>query len=98
MFGELPAWGFYVRHAEGIEFRNFRITLKQPDYRPAIVLDDVHGVHLTKVDIGPMSATPVIVLNNVNGDVFEDVQYPKDIPKEEQIHRLGKRSEPGVQN
>ncbi|MDR3675892.1 MAG: glycoside hydrolase family 28 protein [Acidobacteriota bacterium] len=98
MFGELPAWGFYVRHAEGIKFRNCRITLKQPDYRPAMVLDDVRGVHLTKVDIGPMSATPVIVLNNVNGDVLEDVQYPKDIPKVEQIRRLGKSAEARAQN
>jgi len=98
MFGELPAWGFYMRHAEGIKFRNCRITLQQPDYRPAMVLDDVRGVHLTKVEIGPMSAAPVIVLNNVNGDVFEDVQYPKDIPKEEQIRRLGKSAEAGAQN
>ena len=92
MFGELPAWGFYVRHAEGIEFRNVRIALKQTDYRPAMVLDDVRGVHLTKVDIGPMSAAPVIVLNNVNGDVLKDVQYPKDIPKEGRIRRLGETS------
>lgn len=39
---ELPAWGFYVRHAEGITFKNIKLTALKKDYRPAIVLDDVH--------------------------------------------------------
>jgi hypothetical protein len=28
MFGELPAWAFYVRHANGISFKNFKVTFK----------------------------------------------------------------------
>lgn len=43
MFGELPAWGFYVRHVDGIVFENVRIRLNEPDYREAIVMDDVSG-------------------------------------------------------
>lgn len=39
---ELPAWGFYVRHAEGVTFKNVKLTAQKKDYRPAIVLDDVH--------------------------------------------------------
>ncbi len=40
-FKELPAWGFYIRHAEGIVFENVKLTALKKDYRPAIVLDDV---------------------------------------------------------
>jgi polygalacturonase len=40
-FKELPAWGFYVRHAEGINFENVTFTANKKDYRPSIVLDDV---------------------------------------------------------
>lgn len=40
-FKELPAWGFYVRHAKNIRFENITLTVKERDYRPAIVLDDV---------------------------------------------------------
>jgi hypothetical protein len=40
-FKELPAWGFYVRHAEGITFKNVTLTALEKDYRPAIVFDDV---------------------------------------------------------
>ncbi len=38
---ELPAWGFYIRHVEGITFDNVVLTAKVPAYRPAIVMDDV---------------------------------------------------------
>jgi len=43
MFRELPAWGAYIRHSEKIEFRNVKLVCGKKDYRPAIVLDDVHG-------------------------------------------------------
>jgi len=42
MFGELPAWGAYIRHAKKLECRNLRLICEKRDYRVAIVLDDVH--------------------------------------------------------
>jgi polygalacturonase len=42
-FKELPAWGIYVRHAEGIKFENVTFTALKKDYRPSIVIDDVKG-------------------------------------------------------
>lgn len=49
MFGELPAWGFYVRHVAGVTFRNVRLTLSDTDFRPAFVFDDVEAVSLEHV-------------------------------------------------
>ena len=46
MFGELPAWGFYVRHVEGLTMKNVNIKVKKKDYRPAIVLDDVSRLYI----------------------------------------------------
>ncbi|MFN0216610.1 MAG: glycoside hydrolase family 28 protein [Saprospiraceae bacterium] len=46
MFKELPAWGFYIRHAKGITFEQLTITCHKKDYRTAIVLDDVHGMNI----------------------------------------------------
>jgi len=43
MFKELPAWGFYIRHARGITFDNVTLICDKKDYRTAVVLDDVHG-------------------------------------------------------
>ena len=46
-FKELPAWGFYLRHAKDITFDNITLTAKKQDYRPAIVTDDVKDMTLT---------------------------------------------------
>ena len=43
MFKELPAWGFYIRHARGITMENVRLVCEKKDYRTAVVLDDVRG-------------------------------------------------------
>lgn len=40
-FGESPAWGFFIRHVNGISFKNVTLECKGKDYRPAVVLDDV---------------------------------------------------------
>jgi polygalacturonase len=42
MFGTLPAYGFYIRHAKGVRLQNIGITTTQYDGRPAFVLEDVH--------------------------------------------------------
>ena len=48
-YKELPAWGFYIRHAEGVHFKNVVLTAAAADYRPAIVLDDVQGASFSYV-------------------------------------------------
>lgn len=42
MFGELPAWGLYMRHVEGVDFENVKFLLRENDYRDAVVTDDVN--------------------------------------------------------
>ena len=51
MFRELPAWGFYIRHAEDIIFDNVILRCKEEDYRTAIVLDDVHGALFKSLEV-----------------------------------------------
>lgn len=41
MYGELPSWGFYFRHIDGLKLNNIHLKLQDKDFRPAIVLDDV---------------------------------------------------------
>jgi hypothetical protein len=76
MFGELPAWGFYIRHAENIQFKNVRISYKKEDFRPAIVTDDVKGLDLTDVKIGSGATYPVIYLHQTTGVKTSDLQLP----------------------
>jgi len=51
MFKELPAWGFYIRHAKGITFENVRLICEKKDYRTAVVLDDVHDIRFTGLQV-----------------------------------------------
>ena len=43
MFRELPAWGFYIRHAKNITFENVTMICGKKDFRTAVVLNDVQG-------------------------------------------------------
>ncbi|MGC8892264.1 MAG: glycoside hydrolase family 28 protein [Candidatus Saccharicenans sp.] len=51
MFRELPAWGFYVRHARNITFENIKLVAAKKDYRRAIVLDDVHNMRIKGLQV-----------------------------------------------
>ncbi len=48
-FKELPAWGLYVRHAGNLVLDHVTLVAKAPEYRPAIVMDDVKGASLSGV-------------------------------------------------
>ncbi len=64
-FKELPAWGFYIRHVDGITFKNVKMTAKEKDYRPAIVLDDVSNGTFTKVSAkAPAKKQTIYVRSN----------------------------------
>ena len=65
MFGELPSWGFYVRHVEGLTMKNVKISIASPDYRPAMVFDDVHLLQLKSITVhGDIKPKPIIVHNS----------------------------------
>ena len=38
MWGNLPAKGFFVRHARNIKFNNIEVITEQPDVREVIVI------------------------------------------------------------
>jgi len=65
MFGLLPAYGFFIRHAKGIELNNVEVRFMQEDRRPAFVLDDVSGADFQHVKAQKAADVPTIVLKNV---------------------------------
>ena len=48
---ELPAWGFFIRHVEGLTMKNIKLTALKKDYRTAIVLDDVKNHKINQLTI-----------------------------------------------
>jgi polygalacturonase len=67
MFGTLPAYGFFLRHARGIEFNNVEVSYLTEELRPAFVLDDVKEVDFFRVRAQTAAAdAPTFVLKNVS--------------------------------
>ena len=76
MFGTLPAWGFYCRHAEGIKFDNVTLRVSGQDYRPAMVCDDARNIELNGFHVESAGSEPVIVLNDVQGATIQNSAAP----------------------
>lgn len=65
MFGRLPAYGIYCRHATGIKLQNITLRLATPDLRPAIFFDDVTKSAIVSLDAdGDEQAAAKVVLQD----------------------------------
>ncbi|WP_373517430.1 glycoside hydrolase family 28 protein [Pricia sp.] len=73
MFGELPAWGFYVRHAKGMTFKNIDLTLDDPDFRPAFVFDNVEGVTMDQINLPNPDKKQIILYKTENIQLDDQV-------------------------
>jgi len=78
MFGELPAWGFYIRHSDGIKIKNMVLTCKGTDYRSAFIADDVNGLEVDNLNIPGAASRPVIIMNKVSKLETKQIQIPGD--------------------
>jgi hypothetical protein len=69
MFGELPSWGFYIRHVKGISMKNIKLKLDNYDYRPAFVFDDVQQVILENLDLPDDKNEQIILKDTRNASI-----------------------------
>jgi parallel beta-helix repeat protein len=81
MFGELPAWGLYVRHAKGLTLKNVQMKFIKDDFRAAFIFDDVNELNLSNVSIPSYKEFPVIVMNNVRNKAIDQLKLPLPISR-----------------
>ncbi|MHC4400086.1 MAG: glycoside hydrolase family 28 protein [Planctomycetota bacterium] len=68
MFGALPAYGLYVRHAKGVKLVDVELGTVEPDRRHAILCDDVDDVVVDGLGAqGSPDAAAMIRLINTRG-------------------------------
>ena len=67
MFGDLPAYGFFIRHIKGLQMRDVEVSYLRPDQRPAFWLNDVAGAEFIHVKAQRESDVPSFVLKDVAG-------------------------------
>ena len=72
MFGELPAWGLYVRHMDGLTIKDVVFSLNEADYRPAMIFDDVTNLDMKACRILGDDKQVQIVLHNTSGVNMDD--------------------------
>jgi polygalacturonase len=79
MFGDIPAYGFYIRHAKGIEMDNVEVSYLKEDLRPAFILDDVKKAEFRNVKAQHAPDVPTFILNSVEGFYTHDCRAAPDM-------------------
>lgn len=72
MFGELPAWGLYVRHVKGLTIKGLKLSTRAEDFRPALVFDDVTGLNLQQASLSGDNR-PILVMQQVPEPHFSEL-------------------------
>ena len=75
MFGDIPAYGFFVRHVQGLQMHHINVEYMNDDQRPAFIFDDVRGVDLQSIKAMKNAGIPTFLLKNVE-DVHIGSSWP----------------------
>ena len=65
MFGEIPAYAFFVRHVKGLEMSDIQVNYLKEDLRPPFVLHDVKGADFQHIKAQRAPGLPMFVLRAV---------------------------------
>jgi polygalacturonase len=70
MFGTLPAYGFFCRHVRGLRFYNLQLRTSAPDYRHAIVFDDVSNAVIDSLGAPFAAGAAGVILCTNSRNIF----------------------------
>ena len=75
MFRDLPAYGLFCRHVEGLTLDRVDLAAAQPDARPALILDDVRRARVRALATTPaVDDGPAIWLRSVRDCTLDDLR------------------------
>lgn len=75
MFGELPAYGFFIRHVRGLIMNDVEVSYLKDDARPAFWLSDVKGVDFFRIRAQRSAGAQTFALKDV-----EDFSVQQSVP------------------
>jgi hypothetical protein len=78
MFGLIPAHGFFIRHAKGIDLTDIHVSTLKPDGRPALVLDNVKEILLDRVVSENAGNVSTLVLKNAEKVTIQGSRHLPD--------------------
>jgi polygalacturonase len=65
-FGEIPAYGFFIRHVNGLSMSNISVSYIDEDFRPPFILEDVKSSEFNWIKAQHAEDIPTFILKNVN--------------------------------
>lgn len=87
MYGQVfPASGFYIRHVKDLTLKQVNLKTRNPDYRPAIILDDVNGSKLNQLTIQMQASDVAAIRLESSKDIV--INQPKLSPAKHRLLQL----------
>jgi hypothetical protein len=80
MFGTLPAYGIYIRHAKGLIFEDVTLECAAPDLRPALVAEDVENLELSNVRAGGAGTEALLRLRDARDAYLHGCRARNEVP------------------
>lgn len=77
-FGQIPACGFYIRHARNITMHHITLESETPDWRPAFILEDVKGADFSDIRVETPPGVPVFDFKDVSNITTHRINNLKD--------------------
>src|SRR6266480_250212 len=74
MFGEIPAYGFFIRHVRGLEMSDVAVTYLKDDARPAFILSDAKAVDLRNIKARHGQGLASFILTDVEDFALQQSQ------------------------
>ena len=68
--GATPAYGLYARHVDGLEVNHVTFRTERPDYRPAVMLDDVKNACINDLKAPVQKGIKKIVQVNTDNTIL----------------------------
>jgi polygalacturonase len=65
MFGDIPTYAFFIRHAKGINMSDIEVSYLKEDFRPPFILNDVKGADFHAISAQHIPDVPIFMLNKV---------------------------------
>ncbi len=78
-WGELPAWGAFIRNTRDVTLRNVRFTLDKPDFRSALVATLSPGLAVERLHVGPGGGEPLVFIKNSPGATATLAESPAGV-------------------
>ena len=88
MFGEMPAYGFFIRHVRGLQMSDISLKLLKEDARAPYIISDGKSIDLNHLQMDRATSVPNFILNDV-----EDFSLRQSYPLKDLVLPKVKRQE-----